>query len=149
MRVFVGGLWSSVGYKDLDRLVSELLRGPWYKLHVARGKLAKCELLQLTERKSGRTEYCAIIDVQPHRVAWEVVQQLDGAEIHGRILHAHRWFPRLGLAERRANGMHDEREAQSGKDRRAGRDRRRMLEIEPMHRKLIQAVAGFQRSYGS
>jgi len=149
MRVFVGGLWSSVGYKYMDRLVSELLRGPWYKLRVPRGKLAECELLQMTERNSGHTEYCAVIEIDPNRLGWEVVHQLDGAKLHGRILHAHRWFPRVGLAERRANDIHDQAEMQPGRDRRAGRDRRRALEVEPLHRKLTQAVTGFERSYGS
>lgn len=148
MRVFVGGLWSSVGYKDVDRLVRELLRGPWYKLHLPRGRLADCELLQMTERKSGKAEYCAVIEIAPNRLGWEVLHQLDGAQLHGRTLHAHRWFPRVGLAERRANDMHDESEPQAGLDRRAGRDRRRLLEVQPLNRNLVRSVAGFQRSYG-
>jgi hypothetical protein len=148
MQIFVGGLWSSVTTHDLDRLVRELLRGPWYKLHVPRGKLADCKLLRLTDRRTGRSEYCALIAVEPRRMAWEVVHRMDGARLHGRALRAHRWFERKGLADRRAMAISDESDDAGVKNRRSGRDRRRGLDIHALNRSLTHAVAGFERSYG-
>lgn len=149
MRVYLGGLWSGIGRKDLDRLVRQTLRGPWYKLHMPRGQLADCELLELVERKTGHTEHCAVIEVEPHRLGWELVQQLDGINYRGRVLRAHRWFPRKGLADRRGSTFNEEAPEAMARDRRAGRDRRRPLDIRPAGRQQVSAVSGFQRSYGS
>lgn len=146
MRVFVGGLWAGVRAKDLDQLVRSLLRGPWYKLHMPRGRVADCELLCMTDRRNGQSEYCAVIEVEPRRLAWEVVQRLDGAKSNGRTLRAHRWFPRVGLVDRRAGATEA---GQAGGDRRSGRDRRRNLDVQQLNRSLTQAVTGFERSYGS
>lgn len=148
MQIYVGGLWARVTSRDLDQLVRELLRGPWYKLYLPRGGLADCKLLQMTDRSKGSIEYCALIAVEPRRMAWEVVHQLDGAHLHGHQLHAHRWFVRKGLADRRAMAMNDESEDTGGSNRRNGRDRRRLLDIHPLNRNLTHAVAGFERSYG-
>jgi len=149
MRIFVGGLLASVRTHDLDRLVRELLRGPWYKLYIPRGQLAECELLQLTEKGTHHKEYCALVRIEPHRLGWDVVHRLDGAHLQGRTLHAHRWFPRVGLADRRAMSMNDNDESALGSNRRNGRDRRRALQVQPLNGRLTEAMPGFQRSYGS
>lgn len=150
MRVYVGGLWPGIGRRDLDRLVRESLRGPWYKMHMPRGRLIDCEMLELVDRKTGSSEYCAVIEVEPNRLSWDVVHQLDGARVHGRVLRAHRWFARKGLADRRAGAIHDDGpRGDMARDRRTGRDRRRLLDVRPLDRLQVTAVRGFQRSYGS
>ena len=150
MRIYVGGLWPGIGRRDLDRLVRESLRGPWYKMHMPRGQLVDCQLLELIDRNSGDSEYCAVIEVEPHRLSWDVVQQLHGAKVHGRVLRAHRWFARKGLADRRAGIIaQDDPGRDMARDRRAGGDRRRPLDVRPLDRPVVSAVSGFQRSYGS
>lgn len=150
MRVYVGGLWRGIGRRDLDRLVRDTLRGPWYKMHMPRGQLVDCQLLEMIDRRSGKREYCAVIEVEPNRLSWDVVQQLDGAKVHGRVLHAHRWFARKGLADRRASFISADGPAgDMARDRRGGGDRRRRLDVRPLDRPLVSAVSGFQRSYGS
>lgn len=150
MRIYVGGLWPGVARRDLERLVQEALRGPWYKMHLPRGQLVGCRLLEMVEHKKGGSDYCAVIEVEPNRLSWEVLQHLDGAQVHGRKLRAHRWFPRKGLTDRRLSAIHDRGlEGTLAKDRRSGSDRRRALDVRPLDREMVTAVSGFQRSYGA
>lgn len=147
MKIFVGGLWSRVKRRELKDLVSRQLRGPWYRLHMPRGRLAACELLEMTDLADDSTEYCAVIDIEPARLGWEVMQQLDGLHTKGAKLRAHKWFPRKGVVDRRdASGAH---QAEVARDRRDRADRRRRLQIESVGANLVQAVPGFERSYGA
>lgn len=149
MRIYVGGLWAGVSRAELDCLVRESLRGPWYKLHMPRGRLADCQLYELQGAPPRPREYCAVIQVEPHRLGWEVVQRLDGIHHHGHALAAHRWFSRKGLRDRRASDINDEFPAVVTKsDRRMGRDRRRGHEMRRLGPTRVEAVSGFQRSYG-
>lgn len=151
MRIFVGGLWAKVKWRDMEQLVAQALRGPWYKLHAPRGRMVNCELQQMKDLKSGGTEYCAVIEVEPTRLAWEVVQYLEGLDVHGRQLTSHKWFPRDGMNDRRVSRLDGEEAPQSGHERRSDRrqDRRRELDIQPLGRNMVRAVQGFERSYGS
>lgn len=149
MRIFVGGLWAKVGWRDMENLVAEALRGPWYKFHAPRGRMSNCELQRMTDVRGGRTEYCAIIEVDPPRLGWEVVQYLEKLKLHGRRLTAHKWFPRTGIYDRRAAPE----DGASGvkRDRRSTQrpDRRRQLNIQPLGKSMVSAVQGFERSYGA
>jgi hypothetical protein len=148
MKIHLGGLWSGVKRRELDELVAKPLRGPWYRLHMPRGQLASCELLELTDLQAADArEYCAVLDIQPARLGWEVMQYLDGLRVHGVTLKAHKWFPRHGVEDRRDGlGL---AQAELARDRRAGQDRRRKLQIEPLGASMVRAVRGFERSYGA
>jgi hypothetical protein len=149
MRIYVGGLWSRVGRQDLENLVAEALRGPWYRLRAPRGHMTRCELQQMTDIRGGDTEYCAVIEVEPSRLGWEVVQHLEGLQVNGHRLTSHKWFPRNGLFDRRVGSQ--EGGAEIKRDRRSEQrnDRRRQLNVQPLGKKLVRAVQGFERSYGS
>lgn len=149
MRIYVGGLWSKVGRADLEELVKQSLRGPWYRLHAPRGRMADCELLQMVDLRNGDTEFCAVIEVGSSKLGWEVIHFLDGLHVNGHTLNAHKWFPRKGIFDRRVFG---EDEAPSlGLDRRddGRRDRRRQLNVHPLGKRMVHAVRGFERSYGA
>lgn len=150
MRVFLGGLWPGVRRRDLDRMVREALRGPWYRMHTPRGQMTGCELLELQDRKTGHSEYCAVIEVEPNRLGWEVVQHLDGAHAHGYVLSAHRWFERKGMADRRTGiDAFEVNDDKAARERRTGRDRRRALDVRPLDVNMVTAMSGFQRTYGA
>lgn len=148
MRIFVGGLWAKVSRSDLDQLVAEALRGPWYKLYAPRGQITTCELLQMTDLSGGKTEYSAVISVEPSRLGWEVVQYLEGLFVNKSQLTSHKWFPRNGLSDRRVSFASETDD--SARERRAkSTDRRRELNVQPLGRNMVRAVQGFERSYGS
>jgi hypothetical protein len=147
MKIFVGGLWSHPKRRELEELVSERLRGPWYRLHMPRGEVASCQVLEMTDLKDDSTEYCALIEIQPPRLGWEVLQHLDGLRTHGVKLRAHKWFPRKGVPDRRDHsGIFT---AEVARDRRAGFDRRRRLQVDTYVPAHIEAMSGFQRSHGA
>lgn len=149
MRIYIGGLWAKVGQADLEALINQRLRGPWYKLYAPRGRMRSCELLQMVDLRSGETEYCAVIDVDSIRLGWELIKALDGLKVHGNTLNAHKWFRRTGIFERRATGLVEAPPV--GRERRdtGHPDRRRELSIQPLGRNMVRAVRGFERSYGS
>ena len=147
MKIFVGGLWPQATRHELQKLVDKALRHPWYMLHAARGTMVGCNLIQMTEHAGGHTEYNGVIEVDPTRIGWELVEALNGAVVHGHQLRAHKWFPRKGLPDRRVAFLGDEDSA--GAERRAERDRRRRMSVHVVGQAQTQAVRGFERSYGA
>jgi hypothetical protein len=148
MRIYIGGLWSKVGWSDLEALVSQALRGPWYRLYAPRGRMIGCELLQMTDLDNGETDYSAVIDIEPARLGWEVIQHVEGLYAYGQTLSAHKWFERSGMYDRRVPML--DSEASPGMDRRdlVRNDRRRQLNIRPLGKSMVNSVRGFERSYG-
>jgi hypothetical protein len=147
MKIYVGGLWAQPKRRELNELIARQLRGPWYRLRMPRGRLASCQLLEMTDPVSDTSEFCAVIEVQPARLGWEVLQQLEGLRTHGTILRAHKWFPRKGVSDRRDHSGVLSPEV--ARERRTGTDRRRALQIEPVGAHRVQAMQGFERSYGA
>ena len=144
MKIYVGGLWPQANRHELQKRVDKALRRPWYQLRTARGTMVGCNLVQMTEHKSGNTEYSGVIEVDPTRVGWELVEALNRAVIHGHQLRAHKWFPRKGLPDRRVAFLGDEESA--GAERRAEKDRRRRMSVHVVGEVQTRAVRGFERS---
>lgn len=147
MKIFVGGLWPHATQKELQKLVDRALKGPWYTLHASRGTLVGCNLMQMTEHRTGHVEYNGVIEVDPTRLGWEVVEALDGAVVHGHTLRAHKWFPRKGLPDRRVSFLGEENAA--GSERRSVKDRRRRMSVHVVGQSLTRAVSGYERLHGA
>lgn len=147
MKIFIGGLWPHATRKELQKLVDKALRRPWYMLHGSRGTLVGCNLMQMTEHNSGHVEYSGVIEVDPTRVGWELVEALDGAVVQGHTLRAHKWFPRKGLPDRRVSFLGGEKGA--GVERRNAKDRRRHLSVHVVGQPQTKAVSGFERVHGA
>lgn len=149
MKIFIGGLWPHATRHELQKLVNKSLRRPWYMFNAARGTMVNCSLMQMTDKKSGSIEYNGVIEVDPTRLGWELVQALDGAVVQGYALRAHKWFPRKGLPERRVSFLGGEEAADAGSERRSVKDRRRRMSVHMLGQSQAHAVRGFERSYGA
>lgn len=143
MQIFIGGLWPGVKRGDVARLVRRASSGPWYRLFSSKAEMANCEMLELTDRRTGHTEYCAVVKVDPNRASWDIIHALNGKARGGHLLSAHRWFDRARVGERRHGGETPLRE------RRSGAERRRKLTQRMPGRSLTRAVSGFERSHGA
>lgn len=147
MHIYLGGLWQGISRSELELLVRNKLRAPWYLLRAARGQLIGCEIFEMIERQTGKMEYCAVLQVQPSRLSWEFVSKVNRAVARGRQLHAHRWFKREGAGDRRIGGTSS---PVASVERRETLDRRRRLKVRNLAKSFsVQAVSGFERSHGA
>ncbi len=147
MKIFVGGLWPQINRREMRQLVEKALKTPWYRFGVPRGRMVGCELMKVTDKATGQTEYSGVVEVSPTRLGWELIESLNGAIVNGQPLRAHKWFARSGVSDRRGS-LHRE-VLSSGFERRERPDRRRQLRIDMPGTMRVQAVAGFERSHGA
>lgn len=149
MKIFVGGLTASDSQKNMLRLVHELTKGPWYDFFSSPVEIKACHVYQMTDQNTGRVEFSAVLELASTRLAWELITKLDGLSHKGKSLHAHKWFTRKNIAERRIQYIQEDAEPDVAFERRTGRDRRRRLKIQSPQQIRTRAVRGFQRSHGA
>lgn len=149
VKIFVSGLTSNITQPGLRRLANNLLKRPWYQFATNQVRMASCSIFQMTDLDSGHVEIAAILDVTATRQAWELLERLDGYQLEGRTLHAHKWFPRTRPADRRAEydkllGMEP---MPVPNDRRQQDERRRNLRIDNPSRVQYQVAWDTTRSF--
>lgn len=150
MKVFISGLTNNANQPGLRKLANTLLRGPWYRFGAPKVDLTHCSIFQMTDLDNGRSEIAAILDVASTRQAWELIEKLEGHQLDGYTLHAHKWFERTHVADRRTEYIESAglEPMPVANERRTGRDRRRNLKIHRPNQVQFKAISGFERSYG-
>lgn len=129
MKIFVRCQGDACDRAALMEFVRRALRGPWYTGFRRRGEMVDCRIVRVMDLAGRRAEYHGLIEVRPTRVAWCLVQHLDGQPLQGRVVQVRKWFER--------NSRCTDRRQLAGLsayprhlDRRSGRERRRLVRLQ-------------------
>lgn len=146
MWVLVKQIESTTTERELERFATRAFLPGWLTVPVRRhGAIKRCEILQITDRRTNICEYHGLVRLEPVTKAQLLVQRLDGTRFKGRTVEVRQFQRRISQRDRRQ--PFNEWRSTGLQDRRR-RDRRRPdLHIKIPHAPQLEKVLGVHHQF--
>ena len=143
MWLFVSKLDQATTRKQLSRFIARGLRPGWALFPCpTRGKIRRCEILQIVDRDMDTVEFHGLAQIEPVKSALSAISRLHGSKLKGKSVEV-RKFQRRASPDRRDHLQ--DWGATNGEERRRRERRRPNIKTGPETSGMIHAINGFQR----